>query len=138
MDNAAVTDAPLSIDAARAHVMGEADGACVVFEGVVRNHDGGKGVTGLSYSAHPDAPRIMGEIVAGIEAEFGVRAWAQHRVGDLAIGDAALVAACASAHRKESFLACAELVERVKQYLPVWKHQAFTDGSAEWVGLGDH
>lgn len=138
MENAAVTTTPLDVDAARAYVTGDTDGACVLFEGVVRNHDGGKGVTALKYSSHPESARIMGEIVAGIESEFGVRAWAHHRIGELGVGDRALVAACASAHRKESFVACAELVERIKAHLPIWKNQEFTDGSTEWVGLGDH
>ena len=47
------------------------------------------------------------------------------------------VAACASAHRAEAFTACAALVDRIKERVPVWKHQTFADGTTEWVGLGE-
>ena len=65
----------------------------------------------------------------------GVRAIAvSHRVGRLAIGEVALACAVAADHRREAFETCAELVEEVKRLLPVWKHQAFADGTDEWVG----
>lgn len=137
MPTPAVLTTPLDPAAVRAAVWDETHGAVVVFEGVVRNHDHGRAVTALGYSAHPDADRVMAEVVAEVEAEFGVRAMAWHRVGDLVVGDLALVAACASAHRREAFVACDALVERVKARVPVWKKQVFTDGSHEWVGLGE-
>ena len=56
-----------------------------------------------------------------------------HRVGKLAIGDVALACAVAADHRREAFETCSELVEEVKQLLPVWKHQSFADGDDEWV-----
>ena len=133
-----ILDQPLSLAAARAAVLDDSRGACVLFEGVVRNHDGGRDVARLDYSAHPDAGRVLSQVVAEVEAEFGVRAVAQHRVGTLQIGDVALVAACASPHRAESFAACGALVDRIKQRVPVWKHQVFPNGSDEWVGLGEH
>lgn len=135
--HAAVSTTPLDVDAARAGVTGSKDGACVLFEGVVRDHDHGRGVTALAYSAHPDAANALEAVVREVEQEFGVTAWAEHRVGDLVVGDVALVAACASAHRAEAFAACGALVDRIKVRVPVWKHQQFTDGSTEWVGLGE-
>ncbi|GAB2482950.1 molybdenum cofactor biosynthesis protein MoaE [Luteococcus sediminum] len=135
--HAAVSTTPLDVDAARAGVTGSKDGACVLFEGVVRDHDHGRGVTALAYSAHPDAAKALEAVVREVEQEFGVTAWAEHRVGDLVVGDVALVAACASAHRAEAFAACGALVDRIKVRVPVWKHQQFTDGSTEWVGLGE-
>ena len=64
----------------------------------------------------------------------GVRAIAvSHRIGPLTIGDVALACAVAADHRQAAFVTCAELVDEIKQRLPVWKHQAFTDGSDEWV-----
>jgi molybdopterin synthase catalytic subunit len=114
----------------------QAAGAVVGFAGVVRDHDGGRTVTRLEYSAHPSAPQTLADVAAEIAAECaGVRAIAvSHRIGALAIGDAALVAAVAADHRQAAFDTCARLVDRVKARLPIWKHQFFADGSDEWVG----
>ncbi|MGE2688451.1 molybdenum cofactor biosynthesis protein MoaE [Mycolicibacterium pulveris] len=114
----------------------EAAGAVVGFAGVVRDHDGGRTVTRLEYSAHPTAAQTMAEVAAEIAADCsGVRAIAvSHRVGVLQIGDAALVAAVSADHRAAAFETCARLVDTVKERLPVWKHQFFADGSEEWVG----
>ena len=57
-----------------------------------------------------------------------------HRIGDLAVGDLAVVAAVSSAHRAEAFDACRELIDELKATVPIWKHQQFTDGTDEWVG----
>ena len=106
------------------------------FAGVVRNHDGGRGVTRLEYSAHPSAAAVLAEVAADVAAASeGVRAIAvSHRIGVLNIGDAALVAAVSADHRAAAFRACALLVDPVKERLPVWKHQFFSDGTDEWVG----
>ncbi|ULE35345.1 molybdenum cofactor biosynthesis protein MoaE [Mycobacterium sp. IDR2000157661] len=118
-----------------AMVADAAAGAVVSFAGVVRNHDGGRDVVRLEYSAHPSAAQTLADVVAEVAAEaHGVRAIAvSHRVGDLRIGDAALVAAVAADHRAAAFETCARLVDVVKERLPVWKHQFFADGSEEWV-----
>lgn len=110
-------------------------GAVVSFAGVVRDHDGGRSVLRLEYSAHPSAPQTLAEVAAEIAADAdGVRAIAvSHRIGALEIGDAALVAAVAADHRAAAFQTCARLVDIVKERLPVWKHQFFADGSDEWV-----
>jgi molybdopterin synthase catalytic subunit len=113
-----------------------AAGAVVGFAGVVRDHDGGRTVTRLEYSAHPSAPQTLADVAAEIAAEcHGVRAIAvSHRIGTLQIGDAALVAAVAADHRGAAFETCERLVDAVKARLPVWKHQFFADGTDEWVG----
>jgi molybdopterin synthase catalytic subunit len=133
---AAVGEAPLDVAEHAALVDRAAAGAVVTFAGVVRDHDGGRSVQGLEYSAHPSAEKVVAEVAAGIAARArGVRAIAvSHRVGRLAIGDVALACAVAADHRREAFETCAELVEEVKRLLPVWKHQVFTDGTDEWVG----
>ncbi|WP_344883415.1 molybdenum cofactor biosynthesis protein MoaE [Zhihengliuella alba] len=111
-------------------------GAVVTFGGLVRNHDGGRDVTRLSYSGHPTASTRIHELAEEVAARHpGTRLWAAHRVGELSIGDAALVAAAASAHRGEAFEACRDLVEAVKYGAPIWKEQHFADGDVEWVGL---
>ena len=110
-----------------------ASGAVVTFVGRVRDHDGGRRIVQLEYSAHPSAQQVLEEIAAKLGAEaLGLSV--AHRVGTLRIGDAALVAVVATAHRAEAFDVCARLVEEVKHALPVWKRQVFTDGTDEWVG----
>jgi len=132
---AAVGEQPLDVAEHAALVDHAAAGAVVTFAGVVRDHDGGRGVHGLAYSAHPSAGRVVAEIAVDVAARVsGVRAIAvSHRVGPLGVGDVALACAVAADHRHEAFRTCAELVEEVKRLLPVWKHQVFTDGTDEWV-----
>ncbi|MDY6807749.1 molybdenum cofactor biosynthesis protein MoaE [Gordonia sp. HNM0687] len=119
-----------------ARAAGGRAGAVVGFVGAVRNHDDGREVTRLDYSAHPTAPDVLRQVVEAVVSHAeGVRAVAvSHRVGDLAIGDAAFVVAVAADHRRAAFEICAELVDQVKAQLPVWKHQHFGDGTEEWVG----
>lgn len=132
---AAVGEQPLDVDEHARLVEDAAAGAVVTFSGVVRDHDGGRSVHGLEYSAHPTAGRIVAEVAGQVAAAHpGVRALAvSHRVGPLDIGEVALACAVAAEHRQEAFTACAELVDEVKRLLPVWKHQRFADGSDEWV-----
>ncbi|MEU5563150.1 molybdenum cofactor biosynthesis protein MoaE [Micromonospora musae] len=130
----AVTDQPLDLAAHEAAVADPRAGAVVSFQGVVRDHDHGRAVTSLEYEGHPSAERILREVAAEIAADPEVYAVAvSHRIGSLAIGDAALVAAVSTAHRAAAFAACARLVDEVKARLPIWKHQVFADGSEEWV-----
>ena len=133
---AEVGEAPLDVAEHAALVDQAAAGAVVTFAGVVRDHDGGRSVRGLEYSAHPTAGKIVADVAADVAARSaGVRAIAvSHRIGPLVIGDVALACAVAADHRKEAFAACAELVDEVKRLLPVWKHQLFADGTDEWVG----
>ena len=109
-------------------------GARVVFCGVVREHDHGRSVVSLDYEVHPTAERVLTEIAQEVASDPEVLALAvSHRSGHLEVGDAALVAVVASAHRREAFQICARLVEEVKHRLPVWKRQVFADGTDEWV-----
>lgn len=131
-----VTDRPLDHARAVAAVQDERTGAVVSFSGVIRDHDGGRSVTSLDYTCHPGADQVIQDVARAVAEEFpGVRIWAAHRVGHLRIGDSALEAAVAAAHRKLAFAACDALVDRIKTEVPIWKEQLFTDGSTEWVGL---
>ncbi|BBY31916.1 molybdenum cofactor biosynthesis protein MoaE [Mycolicibacterium sediminis] len=132
----ALTDDPIDLTEHEALVAHEAAGAVVGFSGVVRDHDGGRGVIRLEYSGHPTALDVLVEVAEEVaRAAEGVRAIAvSHRVGTLHIGDAALVAAVSADHRRAAFETCALLVDTVKARLPVWKHQFFADGTEEWVG----
>ncbi len=133
---AELTEETIALPEHEALVANESAGAVVGFAGVVRDHDGGRTVTRLEYSAHPTAAQTLAEVAAEIAAEaHGVRSIAvSHRIGTLQIGDAALVAAVAADHRGAAFETCERLVDTVKARLPVWKHQFFADGSEEWVG----
>ena len=138
--HAEVASSPVDVAALAAQVASSAAGAVVTFIGAVRDHDTpGRGtVVLLRYEAHPAAAEVMRRVCDEIAAEHpdAVIA-AEHRVGDLGVGDVALGVAAAAAHRREAFAAAEALVERVKARLPVWKHQVFADGSDEWVGLGE-
>jgi molybdopterin synthase catalytic subunit len=103
---------------------------------MIRDHDGGRGVSRLEYSAHPSAAQVLADVVAEVGNESsGVRAIAaSHRIGVLQIGEAALVVAVAADHRHAAFTTCAQLVDTIKARLPVWKHQFFDNGTEEWVG----
>jgi molybdopterin synthase catalytic subunit len=131
----ALTEHPILLTEHEDLVAHEAAGAVVGFAGVVRDHDGGRHVIRLEYSAHPLAEQTLADVLAEVAATAdGVRAIAvSHRIGLLQIGDAALVAAVAADHRRAAFETCARLVDAVKARLPVWKHQFFADGTDEWV-----
>jgi molybdopterin synthase catalytic subunit len=131
----AISDEPLDADAHEHAVAYAAAGAVVVFRGVVRDHDHGRRVTQLDYEGHPSAVDVLREVAAEIiDSEPGVVAVAvSHRVGRLAIGDVAIVAAVSTAHRGDAFAACARLVNEAKARLPIWKRQMFDDGTDEWV-----
>jgi molybdopterin synthase catalytic subunit len=129
-----VTDQPLDLAAHEAAVADPRAGAVVSFEGVVRDHDHGRGVVSLDYEGHPTATAILREVAAEIAQDPEVYAVAvSHRVGALKVGDVAIVAAVSTAHRQAAFAACARLVDEAKARLPIWKRQVFTDGTDEWV-----
>ena len=132
---AVVTTEPLDRAAIEAFVQSRQDGALVTFEGVIRDHDHGASVTLLEYEAHPEAERFLRDTCAEVARETGLRVAAAHRVGTLAIGDVALLASVAAAHRAEAFAACALLVDRIKERTPIWKRQHLEGSESEWVGL---
>jgi molybdopterin synthase catalytic subunit len=133
-----IRDTPLSVDEVLGAVGDHEAGGTTLFVGTVRNHDHGKAVTRLSYSAHPNAEAELRRVAEKIAADFAVTALAAvHRVGDLELGDAAVIVAVAAPHRGEAFEASRRLIDDLKKEVPIWKHQAFTDGSAEWVGACD-
>lgn len=140
-----VTDQPLDAAQLEAAVSAPDAGATVVFQGVVRDHDpeADGTVTGLEYSAHPNATDFLREVVAEANATvhnpldsgpLPVRVAAAHRIGALEIGDTALVVAVSAAHRQEAFSVCSDVVERIKARVPIWKQQFGPDGS-HWVGV---
>lgn len=110
-------------------------GGLTLFVGRVRDHDGGRGVVALDYSAHPSALDRMREVCSRVAEEYAVHAVAAvHRTGPLAVGDLAVVVATAAAHRDVAFEASRALIDTLKAEVPIWKHQRFEGGTEEWVG----
>jgi molybdopterin synthase catalytic subunit len=132
----AIRDTALSVDEVRNAIADPAAGGEVLFIGAVRDNDADKGVTGLGYSAHPSAEAELRKVAEDIVAKFPdvIGLAAVHRVGDLAVGDLAVVVGVSCAHRGEAFHACHELIDELKATVPIWKHQLLTDGTDEWVG----
>lgn len=113
----------------------DGSGGVTLFVGRVRDHDHGSGVIGLEYSAHPSARERLEAVCAQVAADFDVHAVAAvHRVGSLDIGDLAVIVGTATAHRGEAFSATRVLIDTLKDQVPIWKHQRFSDGTDEWVG----
>jgi len=134
---AELRDAPLSVDEVLASVADSGAGGTAMFVGTVRDEDHRRAVTGLGYTAHPQAVDRLRVVLEKVAAEYEVRAIAAvHRVGDLAVGDLAVVVAAACPHRDQAFAACRTLIDDLKAEVPIWKHQVFADGGDEWVGIG--
>ena len=125
---------PLSVDEIRGLAADPRAGAVAVFIGAVREHDHGRGVTALSYSAHPSAGAELSRVAEKTAASYPIISLAvTHRTGDLEIGDLAVVAAVGAEHRDVAFTACQFLIDELKATVPIWKHQFFTGGDSEWV-----
>ena len=130
-----IRDVALDVAEVLAAVQDPAAGGVNLFVGAVRNHDHGSGVVRLEYSAHPTAVEKLAEVAAEVAAEFDAIAIAAvHRTGVLEIGDLAVVSAVSAAHRDQAFAASRALIDRLKERVPIWKHQVFEDGTDEWVG----
>ena len=128
-------ETPLDVAEVVAALDDDASGGLTLFVGRVRDHDGGKGVDGLDYSAHPTALEKLAEVCARVADEYDVQGVAAvHRTGALAIGDIAVIVATTAAHRGEAFTASRALIDTLKSEVPIWKHQRFGDGTEEWVG----
>ena len=130
----AVSEAPLSVDDALAFVRDDAFGGVVVFLGTVRNRSRGKRILRLEYEAYAEmAEAKMREIAARLEREHApLRIVMHHRVGDLAIGDVAVVVAAAAPHRDAAFAAARAAIDELKTIVPIWKKEHAEDG-AVWI-----
>ncbi len=134
-----ISEAPLVPAEVYASVSAEPScGGIAFFVGAVRDHDHGRAVSELRYSAHPSAGDILREVVEKAIAKYPVHAVsAVHRVGNLKIGDAAVIVAVACPGRADAFAACRTIIDDIKHEVPIWKDQRFTNGEQEWVGAGD-
>lgn len=131
----AIRETPLDVAEVVAALDDDASGGLTLFVGRVRDHDGGKGVEGLDYTAHPTAADRLRSVCERVVRDYDVHGVAAvHRTGSLAIGDIAVIVATTGSHRGEAFTASRALIDTLKAEVPIWKHQRFGDGSQEWVG----
>lgn len=132
-----MTDRPLNTGAVRAFVTRPAAGAVVVFEGVVRDHTGARAVSYLEYETYLEMARDkLIECADEAKARWETVVVAiHHRYGRLEIGECAVVIAVSSPHRAAAFEACAYIIDRLKETVPIWKKEVSPDGD-EWVGMG--
>ena len=129
-----VTAGPIELAPLIAAVQASDRGGVASFLGLVRDHHEGRTVLQLDYSAYgPMAEAECGRIVAEAEERWRVRVALRHRVGTLAVGDAAVAVAAAAAHRDEAFAACRYVIEEVKRRVPIWKREYYADGTVVWV-----
>jgi molybdopterin converting factor subunit 1 len=130
----AITREPIDTGALRDKLLQGCDGAICIFEGVVRNQSGGRSTRYLDYECYEAmAIRLMAEIGAGIASRHAVsRIGIVHRLGRMEIGEASVVVAVSSPHRRPSFDAALEGINRLKSTVPIWKKEYFVDGEV-WV-----
>jgi len=132
-----ISEQILSVDAVLASVSDRTAGGVALFVGTVRDHDGGRSVSSLGYEAHPDAAAMLRQVASEMALKHDLIAISGvHRVGLLEIGDLAVVAGVACAHRGDAFAAAKDFVDELKARVPIWKRQTFVDGDVEWVGIG--
>lgn len=129
-----LTNEPLSTEVVTALVSEPAYGGIDVFIGTVRDQTKGKKVQRLEYEAYePMALSEMGKIAQQVKQKWPQSSIAiHHRIGNLAIGEAAVIIAVATPHRDQAFVACKYAIDTLKEQVPIWKKEIFEDGEV-WV-----
>mgnify|MGYP001820310578 CR=1 FL=1 len=133
---AEVTDDELDGRDLLRRIGGTSDGAVIVFEGRVRDHNSGRPVVGLHYDAYREmADEVLREIaVEAIQATGASAIGVRHRVGSLAPPGVSLVVAVSAAHRRPAYEASTYVIEELKRRLPLWKREEYGDGTTRWLG----
>ena len=118
-----------------AEVAADAHGATVLFLGTVRDVNDDRAVIGIEYAAYvPMAERELGAIVSEAADRFGTPAIVvEHRLGTLALGEASVAIAVAHPRRAQAYEASRFVIEELKRRVPIWKREAYVDGTREWV-----
>jgi molybdopterin synthase catalytic subunit len=131
-----LTAEPIDIFALAGEFHDPRAGAVVTFDGRVRDHNVGRRVTALAYSAYPAMAEKIGRAIVEEEClrHGAIAAAAAHRTGKLAIGEVVVLVVAAAAHREAAFATACAITERLKYELPVWKKEYYTDGDSEWIG----
>ncbi len=135
MIEARLTPEPLDANALLREIADPQDGAAVLFLGVVRNHHQGRDVLRIDYEAYgPMALKELQKIAQDVARQHGLeRVLVVHRFGRHEIGDASIAVVIGSPHRGAAFDAAREIMDRIKQEVPIWKKEYFADGSVDWV-----
>jgi molybdopterin synthase catalytic subunit len=130
-----ITERPIHLEDFFSCVPDRSCGAMASFVGIVRNHDHGRPVRKLYYDCYLSmADRMIGRLIQEALGRWDVHEMrVLHRIGELAVGEAAVAIAVSSAHRDEAFSACRFAIEEIKKKVPIWKKEIFEDGSREWV-----
>lgn len=130
-----LADTAIEPDAERRRLGDAAAGACVVFEGWVRDHNEGRAVSRLDYQAYAPLATAEGEaILAEAVRRFGLsQAAGVHRTGSLAIGELAVWIGASAGHRGAAFDACRWIIDEVKRRVPIWKNEHYADGESGWL-----
>ncbi|HEY6545288.1 MAG TPA: molybdenum cofactor biosynthesis protein MoaE [Dokdonella sp.] len=130
-----LSDGTIGVDARKRVLDDAAAGACVTFEGWVRDHNEGRAVQRLDYQAYAPLAQSEGEaILSEAIATFGLReARCVHRVGALAVGDLAVWVGVSAGHRDAAFAACRWIIDEVKRRVPIWKNEHYADGESGWL-----
>jgi molybdopterin synthase catalytic subunit len=131
----AVVTEPIDVAQVLREVESPAHGAAILFVGNVREVNDGKPVSGMEYTAYVAmAEKEMGAIAREANAKFsGTFVVIVHRIGELAIGDASVAIATAHAHRDAAYQASRYVIEQLKQRVPIWKREHYSDGTREWI-----
>ncbi len=130
-----ITDKEIDVSNVIRSVHDPAAGGVDIFIGTTRNHSKGEAVLGMEYEAYiPMALKVMHELAETVRSKWEIKKIAiVHRVGRLEVGDPSVVIAVSAAHRKEAFEACRFTIDKLKESVPIWKKEIFTDRE-EWVG----
>lgn len=135
MVRAWVTREPIDPTVVLGLVGSERDGAALLFLGVVRDHNDGRAVSGVTYEAYGEmAEKVLSAIAGEAAARAGTdRIAVVHRVGELGVGEASVAIAVSSPHRAEAYEASRYVIEEIKLRLPVWKRERYHGGSERWL-----
>lgn len=130
-----LSENPLDLDALRSSMSNPKSGACVTFEGWVRNHNEGRPVLRLEYEAYQALALKVGNRILSQAVElFPIEdASCVHRIGRLEIGQAAVWVGVTAAHRGDAFLACRYIIDEIKLQVPIWKRELYSESEAEWI-----
>ncbi len=131
----AIVSAPIDVSALMSRAQAPGVGAVSLFLGTVRDLNDGKPVSGMEYEAY--APMAEAELRAIAEETCGripgLRLVVEHRVGTLAIGEASVAIVAAHAHRAQAMDAARDVIESLKQRVPIWKREHYLSGDREWL-----
>ena len=132
-----LSEEPLSLDRVVNEVRDEQAGAIATFTGTTRISSRDRTVTHLEYEAYEGmAERVMAEIAKGLQSRYELSAVAiHHRLGRVGIGETSVVIAVSAPHRQDALAACKDAIDELKEHVPLWKKEVYSDGE-EWIGRG--